>query len=338
MGDTQGPLGIARDRADPTADSRAKGVVHLPILALDSAQVHRFLRSVAVAKEQDRKLQLRWQDYKDNHALDAIYAVLFWKSKPGWLEGGISDPHQVEKAADADTFELLKQFVAKAAAGPPELKRFLEAQARIRASCLASIGDKFAEVSSTNAEVRRDTAEGLNALGKIKVGSDLFLQTAGLVSGVSKVIGLGYDIVTGLVGSWNKADDAQIIAVSKPVGRELGKKAAEKIGGSADRKILEGQGFAQRAERLEQLIAKYEKDLIGNQGRKAARSSTRIRLRASEMETAENLAQRSAKSAAVRRALGKLNFLFIADTVYDSWQEYREKLEAVSADLPDIAE
>jgi hypothetical protein len=338
MGDTSGPLGAASDRADPHAGSRAKALVHIPILALDSAQVHRFLRSVAVAKEQDRQLQLRWQDYKDSRAINAIYAVLFWKGRPGWMEADIGDPKQLEKAADADTAELLKQFVTRASTGPAELKRFLEAQARVRAGCLASIRDKFAEVSSTNAEVRRDTAEGVRALAKIKLGSDLFLQAAGLASGVATVMGLGYDVITGLVGSWDKAVDAKIIAVSKPIGMEAGKKAAEKLGDSAERKILEGEGFAQRTERLGELIGKYEKHLIGKQGRKAGRLSTRIRFRAGEMETAEKLARRSAQSAAVRKALGKLNYLFIADSVYDSWYEYRERLEAVSKDLPDIGE
>lgn len=338
MGDTQGPLGAAGDRADPHTGSRAKALVHIPILALNSAQVHRFLRSVAVAKEQDRQLQLRWKEYKDSRAINVIYAVLFWKGRPGWMEAGIGDPKQLEKAADADTAELLKQFVIKASAGPAELKRFLEAQARVRAGCLASIRDKFAEVSSTNAEVRRDTAEGVSALARIKLGSDLFLQAAGLTPGVATVMGLGYDVITGLVGSWDKAVDAKIIAVSKPVGMEAGKKAAEKIGDFAERKILEGEGFAGRTERLGELIGKYEKDLIGKQGRQAGRLSTRIRFRVGEMETAEKLARRSAQTAAVRKALGKLNYLFIADSVYDSWYEYRERLEAVSKDLPDTGE
>jgi hypothetical protein len=337
MGDTQGPLGTGGDRADPHAGSRAKALVHIPILALDSAQVHRFLRSVAVAKEQDRQLQLRWKEFKDSRAIDVIYAVLFWKRRPGRMEADIGDPKQLEKAADADTGELLKQFVIKASAGPAELKRFLEAQARVRAGCLANIRDKFAEVSSTHAELSRDTAEGVSALARIKLGSALFLQAAGLTPGIATVMGVGYDVITGLIGTWDKAVDAQIIAVSKPVGMKAGKKA-EKLGDFAERRILEGEGFAQRTERLRELIGKHEKDLIGNQGRQAGRLSTRIRFRAGEMETAEKLARRSAETAAVRKALGKLNYLFIADSVYESWYEYRERLEAVSKDMPDIGE
>ena len=56
------------------------------------------------------------------------------------------------------------------------------------------------------------------------------------------------------------------------------------------------------------------------------------------MATAERAAQRSAQSAAVRKALGKLKFVFIADAIYDNWREYREALEAVEGDLPDTSE
>jgi hypothetical protein len=338
MGDTQGSLGAAGDRGDPHLGSRAKAVVNIPILALDSVQVHCFLRSVAIARQQDRKLQVRWQEYNDSLAVNAIYTVLFWKSKPGWMEADLGDQKQIEKEANADTVELLNQFAAKASTGPTELKSFLETQARIRATCLTSIREKFAQVSAINADVRRDTAEGVAALAKIKLGADLCMQGLGLIPGASTVVGLGYDVITGIIGSWDKAPGARVIAVSKPVGLEAGKKAMERVGEPAERKILEGEGFAQRAERLSQLISKYEKDLIGKHGRKAAKLTTRIRLRAGEMATAEKAAQRAAQSAAVRKALGKLNYLFIADAVYESWHEYREALEAVREDLPDTGE
>lgn len=338
MGDTQGPLGIAGDRADPHAAGRGRPVVNFSIMALDSGQVHRFLRSVAIAKEQDRRLQMRWQPYNDSVVITTIYTILFWKGKPGWMEADIGDPKQVENAVNKDTDDLLKLFVTKAAAGPKELKSFLEGQARIRATCLVNIREKFAEVNSINAEVRRDTAEGVAALAKIKLGSDLFLLGLGLIPGAGTVIGLGYNVITGIVSTWDKAESAQVIAMSKPVGFEAGKKAAERIGETADKKILEGEGFGQRAERLGKLIEKYEKDSIGKQTRKTAKLTTRIRLRAGEMAAAEKAAQRSARSAAARKALGKLNYLFIAYSVYESWHEYRETLESVEGDLADKGE
>jgi hypothetical protein len=335
MGDTQGPLGAASDRGDPHGSSRGKAVVDIPILAVDSDQLHRFLRSVAITKAQDRHIQMKWQPYNDSAVINAIYTVLFWEQKPGVMDANIGDPKQVQKDADADTDELLNQFVAKASGGPPALKDFLETQARIRATCLARTQAKFAEVNTINAEVRGETARGVVALARIKLGADLIEQGLGLIPGAATAVGLGYDVITGVIGSWDKVPSAKVIAVSKPVGREVGKQAAEKIGESAEAKILEGEGFIQRAERLAKLIEKYETELIGKGSRKAAKLRTRIRLRSGEMAAADKAAQRSARSAAVRKALGKLNYLFIADAIYDNWCEYREALEAVEGDLPD---
>jgi hypothetical protein len=345
MGDTQGPLGAASDHGDPHGSSRGKAVVDIPILAVDSDQLHRFLRSVAITKAQDRHLQMKWQPYNDSAVINAIYTVLFWAQKPGVMDANIGDPKQVQKEADGDTDELLNQFAAKVSGGPPALKDFLETQARTRATCLARTQAKFAEVNTINAEVRAETARGVVALARIKLGADLLLQGLGMISGktigtrrLQVAVGLGYDVITGLVESWDKTPSAKVIAVSKPVGREVGKHVSEKIAETAEAKILEGEGFVQRSERLGKLIEEYEKDLIGKGSGKAAKLRTRIRLRSGEMATAERAAQRSAQSAAVRKALGKLKFVFIADAIYDNWREYREALEAVEGDLPDTSE
>ncbi len=341
-GDTPGSLGAGGDRSDPGAGRGPVGCQHtVPILLFDKRQVVCYLQSVALAKAQESHTRLRWKEYNDSTVLNIIYGIMPWKGRPGWVEAETGAPREIKSIADKDTEHLIEVWAAKCAAGPAEMQWWLAAQDKIRANCLQTVQSVFREASQLNAEVRRQVATGIERLAYIKYYSDLLMTGLGLVTGASAVAavawsgtatGLAYGLTTSFVKAWDDGPKAQMIAIAKEGAKEKAEQALENAGEKAGEKILEGSALTQRVRQLESLIAQYEMELAGKQGRKMARLSARIARRTMERDAEEEAATGAFRSAAVRQVLGKLSYAFVAWSVYDSWHELRETLEAADRD------
>lgn len=336
-GDTPGSLGAGADRSDPGAGKAPVGYHHaVPILLFDKRQVIPFLRSVALSKAQESHTRLQWREYNDSTVLNIIYGLFPWKGRPGWVEAETGAPQEIKRIADKDTDHLIEVWAAKCAQGPAEVQWWMKAQENIRANCLQTVQMVFREASQLNADVRREAAEGIKRLAYIKCSSDLILTGLGLVTGASAVAavawggaatGLAYGLTTSFVKEWDKGPGAQVIAIVKEGGKEKAQDMLKEAGESAGGKILEGEALSRRVQQLESLVAEYEKELIGKQGRKMAKLSTRIARRTMERDAEQEAASSAFRSGAIREVLGKLSYAFVAWSVYDSWHELRETLE-----------
>jgi len=342
MGDTAGPLGAGGDHAEPSVRAEWKPPLALPIVVFDSKQILRFLRSVSIAKVQEQKIRIQWEEYTESEVLNVIYWLMPWKGKPGTAIVETGNPYEIERLANEDSSRLMKDFVSKAAQGPEAAKRWLEAQQRIKESCLEGVREAFSEAAKINAAVRKETAEGVKTLATIKAGADLLMTGLGFFTGVGGMgLNLVYSFANGLIKEWDQVGTAKVVAFSKDIAPETGKAAAENIEHTVEKKILEGERFSERAKELGKLAKKYQRELAARAGRGGSKTSklvTRIRLRGAEMQAARKAAGRAAASGVARRLLGRLTYVFAAYQVYHDLQEFHEVVEEAEKEIGEETE
>ncbi len=338
-GDTPGSLGAGKDLA--TTNTQFIRAKQKPlVLCFDLKTVAHFLRSVAIAKSQQYFTRIDWEEYNKDTVINVIYALMPWKGKPGIALVSQGEPVDVFARADADADALLEVFLNKCSDGPVAAQRYLEQQERIRTHALASVQSVFQDAIAINQDVVQETANGLKWLAGIKCGADLFVTGAGLVTGTG-IAGAAIGIAYPIVKEWAKAGTADAVAV-KTV-EEVGKKAAEEGAAAGGTKIYDtlvpksvqdvSKWDAEAAIlRKKELIAKYQKDLIGKGPSKSAKLTTRINLRTAEIEKLNKAVsptrQGVGKTAAV--AGKSVKFLFAMKDAVESITELIDTFEAAN--------
>lgn len=343
MGDTPGPVGSGGDLAAQSSAKDRAPRRELKCLVYDLSVVASFLRSVALAKAQQYYTRVDWEEYDKSTVLNVIYALMPWKGKPGTAVVIQGESVQVYARADRDSDHLLEVFLAKCTQGPEAAQKFLRLQEDIRSHALSAVEEAFRDASKINQEVIEATAEGIKRLALIKCGSNLLMTGLSLGGGGLAVFGtnLGYTLLRDLASG----KDADTVAVSVPteVGKEIVGEVSKAGGQAAYDKMVPAavQGMdrwsAEAAVMQKQeLISKYQQELIGKGSSKQAQLLTRIRLRSAEAEALKKAAsparQAAGKSLA---ALGKsVKFLFAAKEAYDSVAELAKTWSEAEVERP----
>jgi hypothetical protein len=351
QGDTEGPLGTSEDHATP----RAAAGVDAPearLLLFDLETVARFLRSVAIAKAQQRYTRIKWEEYDEDEVLNIVYKLLPWKGKPGTAVVVQGEPIDVYGAANPDTDHLLESFLIRCAQGPEPAVKFLEAQERIRADAISFVQDAFREASEINQQVIQMTEDWVEKAAWVKFGANVIITLSPLlpakalavvgIAASSKTAVFAFGLIYSIIKELAKAKDANLVGVAASKTTEKVVKKGIKDGAPvAGQKVYDAvvpksvQGTDRWAAeeailRKQDLIAKYEQEALTKTGAKAAKLSTRIRLRASEIEDLTKA------TSSVRTGIGKgaviagksVKFIFAGWDVYKSIVELRQDLKS----------
>lgn len=293
-------------------------------LVFDEDELIGFLASVARAKALERHVKLRWKDYDDSEVLNVIYTLMPWKGKPGTVEVDLGDQRQIESEIAADEEHLHEVFVDKASKGCEPIIRFLEAQEKIRESCLKTVRDVFEEAHTLSSGMIAEAQRAVTKLTAIKCASTITLKTAALAGGgiPAFLITTGYDLSLKFIKDWDQASDAKLIGIASKTGEKLIKKGIKDAAKNmAYIYKQEGAEPARKAERLQKRVAEAEEKLAGqvraDQLTKLARDSRRL-------ARAEEAAGRARLGA---RVMTSVKFLFFAKDAYDALEDAHETIE-----------
>lgn len=205
-------------------------ILNLPVLL-------RFFKSVALAVAQNNHIHVVWREYKESSVLNALYAIMPWKDKPGFVEVEVNHS-EIIKQSEFLTDKFVSTFMVKAKQGSAVALKYLEELQTMRESSLEFVRETFRSASEINNDVIGAIDQGVRSLQLIKAGSQLIIAgtvivtsggalLAGLGLGSSSVVAalaapaagvsatsFGFSISKAIVEGWHTAGDSQILAIA----------------------------------------------------------------------------------------------------------------------------
>ena len=291
--------------------------VSLPVLALDLAATVRLLRSAAVAQAMAEATQLRWESFNDSKTLNIIYTVLFWKTKPGWVEVDTGSQENILRRTDELTASLWKNFFMTLPHGPASVARSLRAFERARALSLSSIREKFDSARAINNDVLAFTRVAIGDLARIKLASDVIVNVV-----APPIVSVPYAMTATFIKEISRADSAKVVvfAVGKEPLKEGMKQLSEKGSHLMGR---EADGYSM-ALRNAQLDVVRQDDLLRRRSA-TVKSTSKATNRLAEATGRAGAAKQGVRVArAGHVALKALAWGFVAFDVYEAWHDYSE--------------
>lgn len=291
--------------------------VSLPLLALDLSTTVRLIRSAAVAQAMAEATELTWKTYNDSKALNIIYTIFFWKTKPGWVEVDTGSQQQIVKRADELTAAMWKRFYGALAHGAAGIARNLRTIDRTRTQSLDGIREKFASATAINNDVLAFTRVAIRDLARVKLATDVIVNVA-----APPVVSVPYAMTASFIKELQKADSAKVVlfAVGKEPTKEGLKQIAEKgshmVGREAD-----GYTIALRNAELDVL---RQNDLLRRRSA-TAKSIEKASDRLANATSRAGAARQSVRFARVGQiSLKALAWGFVAADVYEAWHDYSD--------------
>jgi hypothetical protein len=317
------------------------------VLLLGYESTMRFLKSAALGRAMAESCTLEWKTYDESMVLNAMYALMPWKEKPGNVELKMARGDELGERYGHYLRKYVSGWTTAMLQGAAATKTYLDRVDAMRGQDRAHIAQVSADVREINAEVAGELTSAVNTLAGIKLASTIAiaalsggasiyavgaLGSAGAAgaAGMAATAGLvntAYSITGSLVSNWHKAAGARAVGVTI----EGMKAAGGKLAGDAGEKMFT-QGAAMAAANQSAMLAAAEKM---TQARNGFMSAVRHRGRANSLRAigraaddvstaARNINQgRAAMSAGSRLAVGAAIF-FAAVDVVQGIGEYQE--------------
>jgi hypothetical protein len=236
----------------------------LDALVFEEEDLIQFLHSVAQAKAAERHVKLNWRSYDESSVINAIYTVMPFFGKPGYVEVDTGDINQVLAEAATEAQHLEEQFALAMTRGGQRVARFMKAQEEIRESALDTVKDAFRTASQMNAEIQEVTRNHIARMIVIKAAATITLKAAALGGGglPAFLIGFGYDLSLNLIKNLDQGGDAVLIGLRSKAFDKVWKKGVKDAAKNMAN-IYKGEaGTAEhQASWLAKRIAEQEDDL-----------------------------------------------------------------------------
>ncbi len=312
------------------------------VACLGLPELLRFLNTVALACATWRYTRGEWKNYEDSAVLNAVYAVFFWKGKPGTVEV-VQNENMIRDYQERLLAEYLDQFLTRSETDPNGAIAYLEDLSRRKAFALQAVQEIFADARRINREVIGETTTAIRDLARIKLASTLVLTgmsvgiglaAAGGLGAAAKLaihadrVVLGYEVMGEVVQGLNSSKPVNAVAIdiaTNVLGHLLEKslphiqRAAKGIGAS------QGSIASVAKRRIEWMSERLGGELSG---RKVGQYTRRIERATGEMNRAATTA---ARARFVERTAG------IADKVVPVISAGKDVLDAVAEYEKDTA-
>jgi hypothetical protein len=325
---------------------------NISVVCYDLPTVSRFFRSVALAVAMQQHTSIQWQTYRGSAVLNTIYAVMFWKEPPGWVEVQTGTRSAVERTTDQLHERFLLAWIAKVVEkGPVAGNAYVEQMVKVRQTARLGLMQVFHDAAEVNAEVLHQTNDAIAKLAAIRLGATVGVAViggavgvlavgagaagvsilgieAGASAGVFGGVGLAFSTATSVIKNWDEGGKAQVVGIATEVGKyavsETGGKAAEHRLVAA----LAQQGkSAQIIKSAEGVIRKFSERLASTAfGQKAkAKAAQRVTQSAAQIASEAAKAGKAASAARIAMAAGRsIPVVFAALDIYGAIQDYQE--------------
>jgi hypothetical protein len=307
----------------------------------------KFLRSAALSRAMAESCTLEWKTYDESMVLNAMYALMPWKEKPGSVELKMARGDELGDRYAAHLVKLVSGWTTAMHQGAAATKSYLDKVDARREGDRAHIASVAADVQQINAEVAGELTSAIGNLAAIKLtstiaiaalsgGASIYavgaLGSAGAAGAAATAAGAGlvntaYSFTGSLVSNWHKGAGATAVGVTV----EGAKAAGGKLAGDAGEKMFQ-QGAAMVAANQSTMLGAMERMRSAQNGfmnavrHRGRANSLRAMGRAADdvAGAARNMQQgRAAMSAGSRVMVGAAIF-FAAVDVVQGIGEYQE--------------
>ena len=312
LGDTPGPIGKNRDRA------QAQCYVNrnvMTVLEVDIDETQKFLFSVAFMSEMNNQASVK-----------------------GWLnkEVELGEKDKVRSAAQSQADAMMEDFYKVVQLGAAATQKFLEDKQKQKDAARTALDAKFAEALG-NAESRATAFGGVvKGLAAVKFGCTAFVKITSAVTGTGAVVDIAMETaITGIDDKSSK--DAKAVMLSK-AATETGKELLETINEAVADQLLSkeernaAQDFFKKyrndkkkmAEKTAWLKKRLEVELA--KGKRGAKLVAKYRKRLDKIIPAKKvLARKTAGKALAKKTVGKVfTIAFLADDLKGAWGQFVE--------------
>lgn len=312
----------------------------VPAIAYDLPTVSRFFLSVATAMATQQLTQAEWVAYKDSSVLNAVYAVLTWKTPPGNVE--IRQPKEkIEKLTSELHEKYLLAWLHKVHQhGPSAANRYVADMLKVRGDAQEFLSDAYRESHSINQQVIGETAAAIKDLAKIRLGASVGVAVAGaagalvlapagalMVSGVS----LGYSSACALAKTWEQGGAVKAVAIE--VGKAAMTEGADRATGKIVAGALASQAKATQVIRsAEGEVRKYAARLLqeGLRKSRAAKATNIVNRATAQVTQQQRVLQQASRVAKVGGTVKiALPLVFAAVDIWGAWTDYDETLRGL---------
>lgn len=288
------------------------------VLLLDGIALAALFRSVAYAKSLQKGTRIEWKEYTESTVLNAIYTLMPWKGRPGWVEVDTPTHARIERDAKEDVRKMWRAFLGKLEEGPEPATRYLEHLQSLRDDCLEFVQGTFREAAALNAAVTKEAGDGIKKLATIKLASDVTIAVFAPFA-----VSIGYVVTTNLIKEWSKASSADAVAIKlgTEAGKESAQEAAEKL--SSQWKEVAGE-LRKDVDAIEGEIAERQKALQ-KKLKGGKRGAHTIRKKIAALADDAALARKPVNKALLKStALAGIKWGFVALSVAESFKDYVE--------------
>lgn len=298
-----------------------------------------FLRSAALGRAMAESCTLEWKTYDESMVLNAIYALMPWKEKPGSVELKMARGDELGERYATHLVKLVSGWTTAMSQGAAATKTYMDRVDGMRGRDRAHVSQVAADVQEINAEVAGALTSAIGTLAAIKLTSTIAIAAlsggaaicavgalgsagaagAAATAATAGVVNTAYSVTGSLVSNWYKAASAKVVGVTI----EGAKAAGGKLAGDAGEKMFQ-QGAAMLAANQATMLGAVEKMRSAQNGfmnaarHKSRASSLRAVGRAADEVSgaARNMQQgRAAMGAGSRIMVGAAIFFAAVDVV-----------------------
>ena len=303
---TPGQAGVqplAKQAAKLPAAPRPAPRAPAPVLLFSLEKTMKYLRSAAMSRAMAESCNLEWKTYDDSMVINAIYALMPWKEKPGSVEMKMAGKEELGERYGHYLRKYVTNWTTAMFMGPVAVKTCLDRIDLQRERDRAHIAQVAQDVREINAEVANQLGDSIKVLASIKLASTILVAGisggaavasvayigtplyAGLSAsaGTLGAINTAYSITGSIVSNWYKSPTAKAVGVTV----EGVKAAGGKIGGDVGEAIFKGGKAAMEGSEAGMSIAAARM----NQAREGFMNAARHRGRANARRAFEKGAQ-----------------------------------------------
>jgi hypothetical protein len=307
--------------------------IHLHTLVFSGEMLHRFFRSVARSIVLARRIKLRPMraDPKDDLGVRAIIKMTPDRFLPEEVD--LPTEEQIDAEVESESNQFGEQFWQELdKRGVQGVLTYLEDLQAQRENALAKYQDTFRELSRHNEGAEATTQTIVRGLTIVKFSATIIVAGlslpvvtaaaagAGIAAGSSLAafgVGTGYSVSLKLIKDWNKAPQADLLAVAEA-------KAAEKTGQKGVKeasKFLKGVYENESGEKA--ILRKREwltKRIESNEGKYVEKAAQNIR----RLGRAQDALKAANNAKLLSKAFAAVPYLFFAWSVKDAVGTLRE--------------
>lgn len=151
----------------------------IPVAILDLAALAGFFRSTALAIEAQANTRLEWTRYSDSVALNLTYALMPWKTPPGFAEVK-QDWVAIRENTNRRTREMLFSFLDRLHNnGPTAARLYVQQLEGVAARARAGMQDFFEDARNINAMVAGEAGAAARKLAVVQFTCTVLVSVTG---------------------------------------------------------------------------------------------------------------------------------------------------------------